>query len=327
MGVNGRGKTLCSQQHNHRMSLASLVREYLTPEESVPLMEAYRDRPAGPEPNLSDAEKNHILGEFNKTALLPVVLWHMFRVDGRGFDLLGAGTAGYVVRFTSPDPAAGFAQLAAWPQLEQIVRSDMAELPTVMAVKVQLLYAVSPYWEARCIREEKILKRLNETSGLIHRCTPRFYFGGTCVIPWFPMPLRFRLTFMDCIGAEYKTLHHHVFERLGREVAPVPECVILEVEKVARALWRMGVSHNDLSTRNILVRSLDCDAEDNIRLVDFGLSRLMDFGWRGDETDEEMTRRYVETVARLPDRSEQHGSNVDKLTELLAIIRNQGVGQ
>jgi serine/threonine protein kinase len=290
------------------VALSELIREYLSPEESASLVDAYDERI---EPNLTHNELNVLVNEFYTTHLCPM-LTTMFLVKGLDIVVVGSGTTGFVVRFTTPDPTAGFAQLTQNPRMERIIACNPSlTVPNTLAVKVQMFHTYSPYYEARSLRENKIMNRFNTASELIRRCTPRFYYGCTMFVPDHRLRLRFRMTFMDYINETYAPL----FKRITERRAPVPTCVYKRIEQIVHALWRYGVTHNDVLLNNILVRSLDCEDPDNIRIVDFGLSRLLQPNLEG-VPYEDLERRYEEYFAN-EDRSEQHGSNVQKLHDLL----------
>jgi tRNA A-37 threonylcarbamoyl transferase component Bud32 len=89
--------------------------------------------------------------------------------------------------------------------------------------------------------------------------------------------------------------------------------VYQNIERLVKALWRLGVSHNDISPRNVLVKYVQPDVGD-VKLIDFGLSDMF-------SASVQSVQEY-EQVYEGHSRHEQRGSNVEKLRELYNIIEH-----
>lgn len=189
-------------------------------------------------------------------------------------------------------------------------------MPKEVVLKVQQFKTENKYWEARVLREETIMKRLSTSS--LKEYVPAFYLGCTLIIPMEDNK-RFgvRLTFMEHIDM---VPLYRILQESDKNKVPVPRSIYEQIEDVVMRLWKLGVSHNDLSVNNILVSGF---LRPKIKLIDFGLSTTIstsDFASLKDGDGFNTYKdRYVAYFAGLP-KDEQNGSNVEKLSQLSSLL-------
>ena len=190
-----------------------------------------------------------------------------------------------------------------------------------LGVKIQVLPSTKDkYHEAKCIREERILERLNESSFAPY--VPKLYFGCTLILPLNLMVLSkhytvsVRLTFLEHLGG-YENLRTY-FTRQASYRRFIRNETIDAIKDILSKLWKNGVSHNDFAAQNLMI-SLHSDTD--VKLLDFGLATMVDFSrLRRNMTWEEIRREYVEYYANVKNSFDNDGSNVKKMNELLDVI-------
>lgn len=264
---------------------------------------------------MSIEEKNTIMGRFYYTMLQN--LHNMFGVLPHEVSTIGNGTQGTVISFQSKKAQEGFEALAKqstrihgpWPPTQGF--------PEQMALKIQIISKTSGYAEKRMLREEYIMHYLNRTptnnsvnapTNIVSQAVPKLFFG--CTVP-FEDKAFFRLTFMELLSRdEYMTVERI----LATEPALNTRVICANVEKVVKALWRLKVSHNDLSIRNVMVKYIRPNIGE-VRLIDFGLADILKI--------QDMTNVSKEAYERIfanNTKNEQRGSNVEKMAELCALL-------
>jgi serine/threonine protein kinase len=180
-------------------------------------------------------------------------------------------------------------------------------MPNEVVLKVQQFKTEDKYWEARVLREETIMKKLSTSSLKEH--VPKFYLGCTLIIP-MENNKRFgvRLTFMEHIDM---VPLYRILQESDKKKIPVPRNIYEQIEAVVLKLWKLGISHNDLSVNNILVSGF---IKPEIKLIDFGLSTTIatsDFANLKDGDGFNMYKdRYVSHFAGLS--KDEQDSNFKK---------------
>ena len=183
-------------------------------------------------------------------------------------------------------------------------------IPNLLAMKVQQFTSKNKYWEARVMREETIMSELS-----IYDFVPKFYLGCTIIIPLSKITnvitneiIGIRLTFMDRI--EGISLYQLILNKQD-----IPN--ISDIVNIVYNLWKIGVSHNDLSIKNIFVIYDRNEKKDKIKLIDFGLSTKIHNNYMlvNPNKKQFLNEIYIDYFLKL-DKTEQNGSNVEKLNEL-----------
>jgi hypothetical protein len=106
---------------------------------------------------MTDEVRNDLMREFYIT-IIGKELPNIFGCNWLNTRVIGAGTAGFIVGFSTPTSQQmydGFQRLEKQHfdrkyKSENLIKEDM---PDVMAVKIQLFYDNKPYFEARALRE------------------------------------------------------------------------------------------------------------------------------------------------------------------------------
>ncbi len=298
-------------------TISSIVQDYLTKENVVSLLRSYEKR------KMTDEMRSDLMRDFFNT-IIGKTLPQLFGCEWRNTRVIGAGTAGFIVGFnteTSKEMYEGFQRFQNIHFDRKYMNDSLINdtMPREMALKVQMFYENKPYFEARALREERIMDKVNnlaDTSGpssLIKSSTPRFYYGCTVNVPYGKDIIKYRLTFIDLIPPRYSTILEILQTNPNFDWSPI----FTKIQELVKALWRFGISHNDLSVRNILVY-IAPDAQTDIKLVDFGLAELIRPIKEGDDVS--MIASY-EDLYKNADKSEQNGSNVAKLKELAQYMR------
>jgi serine/threonine protein kinase len=149
------------------------------------------------------------------------------------------------------------------------------------------------------LREESIMMKLNNFE-TIKKYIPQFYFGFTIIYN----ENKYRITLMELFKPGR-------FENIQRILAYISneqsDIIINATRPLIYTLWRNGVSHNDISTKNILV---DISNLNNIKLIDFGLATMFNPPLQSNNSkiEEEYTTYFQNKT-----KEEQYGSNVTKL--------------
>lgn len=163
----------------------------------------------------------------------------------------------------------------------------------------------------------KVADKPNAPSSHIKACTPRYYLGFTCNYPVGNRVLRVRLTFMEKIDDSYVSIEKLIGPSYNYRF---PDVFVTGLTKLVKSLWRFGISHNDLSIRNLLFNITKYD----IKLIDFGLAELIHKRIEG--KDDDLEKRYEEYYTNI-EKDEQDGSNVQKLHELVDLLRQLSSGK
>lgn len=282
-------------------SYSKIINEYLTNSDIESINKEYPTQ----EKNVNTRtlqEKNVIISDFFYSDLRKILSDYFGFTDIQKIKMLGSGTQGFVIGF---EPT--------YCKFEELSGSRKKgpyfnNVPHKLALKIQLINTNnSSYWEKRMIREEYIIHYLNELSDRnnIKDSIPLLYYGCTYKFN----TNKFRLTFMELIDPEeYITIGkilslEHLFNSL------ISDKVYQNIEKIVRTLWKLKVSHNDLSINNIMIGK-----NGNIKLIDFGLSHILNKQINN-------AREYQELFSHIKD--EQSGSNVAKLKELYSLLHRQ----
>jgi serine/threonine protein kinase len=282
-------------------TLKSLLNDYLSKEDIISLIESYDNK---------KHDKNQLILSFLNKTLLDII--KLLNVK-EGIPLIcGYGSVGCVVSLESTKFTFDNFEKQSTIPLYRIKKSKLCNeenLPKQLALKIQIFDTNDKYWEARVLREEFIQNKISEYT-TFNDVIPKFYFGCTINMPIQDDIIRFRLTFMDLIDIQtYTSLLKYLESRHGN----LPDIIYKKIETLAHNLWKNDISHNDLSVNNILI-----DHDNNIKLVDFGLSCIINGGL--DESNLNLVEKYNNYFETL-DKSEQNGSNVAKLNELFQYVK------
>jgi serine/threonine protein kinase len=287
------------------MSYSKLLNEYLIGSELNSLKLDYKSSSKKNNAGNFD-EKNKIINDFYQNYILKIVTEY-FKVNIQELHLLGSGTSGVVLGFKSTNVKNGIENLINFSTRNK-GPFYLDSLPNEIALKFQLLDSETSYFEKRMIREEYIMHYLNNsssnTNSIIKESIPKFYFG--CTIK-FNKNIKFRISLMELLNKDnFVTIEH-----LLRIEYPISDDIYNNIKNVVDALWRLKISHNDLSIRNIMV-GLPPDNKNKIKLIDFGLS---------EELNKEILspKEYEKLFSKQLD--EQRGSNVEKLKDLCKLLK------
>ena len=301
-------------------SYSKLLDEYLVNSDKKSILNDYKKNQKNTNVERFD-DKNKIINDFFYTELRDIITNYFGLIDIRKLQILGSGTQGVVLAIKTNHLKQGFDELS---KKTSRIKGPYyeSELPEEIALKFQLLDTDSNYWEKRMIREEYILHYLNEESSsgvnapktIIRDAIPKLYFG--CTLKY--KDVFFRLTFMELISPEkYITVDNWITNFKHVEFS---DKAYEKIENIVKSLWRLKVSHNDLSIRNIML-GIAGEYYGKVKLIDFGLSEILN----------EPISDKNEYVNLFKDKSkdEQNGSrealdrrcsNVEKLKELCTIF-------
>jgi len=275
-------------------TLNSLLKEYLSKDEIISMIDSY---------DIKKHDKNNLLLKFH--TILCRDIFPLLIGKSEMANVCGSGTVGFVVSLESNNFTFDKFEKQTNIPLYRIRKSKL-DIPNKLALKIQIFDTNDKYWEARVLREEFIQNKLSE-SATFSDIVPKFYFGCTLNIPIDNENIKFRLTFMDLVDKRYTTLLKYLESRHG-----ISDIIYKKVERIVKSLWKYGISHNDLSLNNILISH-----DDDIKLLDFGLSTMIE---KIDGDDINLFNQYL-NYFEDKDRSEQNGSNVQKLKELLTYVK------
>lgn len=283
-------------------SLKSILTEYISNTDKTSLAKSYPNS-STTEDNLSLEMKNELFNKFNML-FIAGQMPSLFNCRFQDIVILAGGTQGVVIKVTSPNVRKGVDNLKNTQLLFRENEFNLNAIPNEMAIKIQMFPPKNKYWEARALREEKIMSKLNTSP--IQQHIPTFYYGCTIHMPHNNEYIKFRLTFMDVIDSRYVTIQTLLEENIELQIT-----VFEKIKSLVMSLWKIGVSHNDLSMRNIMINRRN---HNDIKIVDFGLSQYISEGI----SDEE---QYMDHFKGLSNQ-EQSGSNVVKLQELKALFNS-----
>ena len=291
------------------ISVSNALKNYLS---SVPLVKSleanYRLQKNEKLPvNLE--ENSIILNNFYNTTFSDILLKN-FNVKSYDLVSLGSGSQGFVCGFTCKNPAVGFDNLE-----KNVVRINGKyfgpTFPDNIAVKIQIIRSKASEYEKRILQEEFLMHYLNNlntnTNGLIsivQKSIPRLYYG--CTIKF--QKIFFRLTFIDWINSEYVTIEKYLKDYTH---IPITDEFYNNINKIVKSLWKLKITHNDLSVRNILVNITSQNYGD-IKLIDFGLSKTLNTNDNINSNE-----KYIQYFKS----KNEHGSNIEKLKELYNSLR------
>ena len=286
-------------------TLNSAIKEYLSENEIHNLNAYYNSN--SKDSDLSLEEKSKILLEFINQDFINI---YFQKINGNPYNIfnnnmfhIGSGTQGIVFSL----------YLKNLDFLNDIVgynikfcNESIANIK--IACKIQLISPKNKYFEARMLREETIMMKLNKFS-TIKQSIPKFY-GGFSIIS---NNNKFRITLMELIEPGRFENIQSILTRLSSEQS---DQIIIHLKKLIHTLWKHGISHNDISIRNILVDSWDIS---NIKLIDFGLSTIFNHEFKNNSNLEEEYNLFFINKSK----QEQLGSNVSKLNEIIQILKNK----
>ena len=293
-------------------SYSKLLEEYLSDLEKESFSKDYTKHDKNAELNPAI---NIILNDFYQTKLLNILITY-FNVNFINALVLGSGTQGVVMSIKtnkSTNIHQAFIDLS--KETSRHRGPYGSDFPEEIALKFQIISTDSSYTEKRMLREEYIMNHLNEPINkndgpisIVQESIPKLYFG--CTIKF--NDTFFRLTFMELIKPfEYITIEKWLEKYTNIYIR---EDVYQNIKTLVESLWRLNISHNDLSIRNIMV-GITKQNIGKVKLLDFGLSQL----FNGKVSN---AKEYSDTFAS-DSKDEQHGSNVDKLQELYHLLKNQ----
>lgn len=149
---------------------------------------------------------------------------------------------------------------------------------SMMGLKIQILYSLDPYHEVKAVKEESIMKYLNDDEEF-KKYIPKFHFGCTIVVPITinnneKLYVKVRLTFIEHLGEyerlrdyynhmliEYKTVNDYEKNNLKllnirREYIRNKMKVVRDkVQTIINSLWKLKISHNDFHIGNIMIQT------------------------------------------------------------------------
>lgn len=291
------------------MSYSKLLDEYLTNSQKISLKNDYKSHEKSI--NVGDFnKKNLIINEFFQTKILEITRDYFKVIDIRGLEIFGSGTQGVVLGFSSDNLKYGFDELSKISTRHKGIYFE-ANLPKEIAMKFQLLDDNTSYWEKRMLREEYIMHYLNTTINtnakkIIENAIPKLYYG--CTIKF--KDVKFRLTFMELISPKIYITVDKWLTTFKHESFPDESYKMLE--NIIKTLWRLKISHNDLSIRNIMI-GIDNNHLGKIKLIDFGLSEELN--------KQILSKKDYDELFKDQSKDEQCGSNVEKLRELCKLFK------
>jgi serine/threonine protein kinase len=283
-------------------TLSSIVKSYLDKENVVSLLNSYDDK------RLLDPQKKEILKDFYSNDFIPGMQKN-FGIHFIDVRILGKGSTNAILCITSDKLTDSLKKIIETNSFNdspiyRLKQSKIKDYPKSIAIKIQMFYTSNKYWEARAMREEFILNKINDIadnvkapSFQIKQHTPRYYLGFTVNFPSKKMNVKIRLTFMEVIDIKkYRTIYSLISDgyKFSEEIA-------ININTLVKSLWRFGISHNDLSLNNILVNL----ANNDIKLIDFGLAELI-------------TTESIDSEEQY----EQYYASIDKNSLIRSIITN-----
>lgn len=300
--------------------LSELLKNYLSPEKTRSLIydtnsnfnvsyEGY----SGFRPGLTERIMNYI------DNFILIKYFPEFSLNGRQIFI---GTFGTFYNFSSTDMKKGFQELLNQPEFKlyrikrknRVLQDDYSPNQS-MGIKLQIFFSADKYYEANAIKEETILDKLNQTA--FKEYVPNFYLGFTIRIPIQTdkgeLIVYCRLSFTEHL-IEYTNLLILINKY---QYIPTNDDLI-KITDIIHTLWKHGVSHNDIAAQNIMFNPID----KNFKLIDFGLATYHNFKFEPGQNIEQLyTHYYQELMKKKPQLSENEGTNVNKLHDLLTYIK------
>ena len=288
-------------------TLNTSIKEYLSKAEIQELNTNYPNNNSKSD-NMSLDEKSKVITDFINSDFMNIyfkaITGDLYNIYTNFITHLGSGTQGIIfsLMFKNLD------FLSDLPQIYNIKKNDISSINNKIACKIQLINnPEEKYWESRMLREEYIMTKLN-TYETIKEFIPKFYCGFTVKFN----QNKFRITLMELIDPTHFSNLQDVLDKISSEQA---NNIIKETKKLIHILWKNGVSHNDISIRNILIDRWDFS---NIKLIDFGLSTIFNHKFNNNSKLEEEYDLYFSNKSK----EEQLGSNVRKIKELIDILHS-----
>lgn len=297
-------------------TLNSLIQEYLSEEEKNILNILY-PKNNNKDEEISLEEKNKfflefINGEFLKKYFI-IITNKAYNIIGEDVNFpayIGSGTQGIVFSLILSNLDIVNSKLI---DVYNKKRCKENIVNQEVACKIQLINnPKEKYWESRMLREETIMMKLN-TFETIKKYIPKIYLGFTIIFNGN----KFRITLMELFKPGRFENIQTILNQLSNEKADI---IIAATKPLIYSLWRNGISHNDISIRNILVDLFDLN---NIKLIDFGLETM--FKVPNTLLESNNSRIETEYINYFSDKTkeEQHGSNVIKLNEFIDILKQR----
>ena len=261
-------------------------------------------------------EKAKIIGILYNNAIIKL-LCNAFKINSHELIILGAGTQGFIVKIISDNISEALNSFTNRKRIRgPYCKSDLESLKQI-ALKIQLLNSETSFYEERTIKEESIMHHLNDiksntntNASIIKNVIPKFYLGFTNEYTMNKTNKYFvRFSFMELLdNSIYSTLQFYIDNKKNIYPEHIKTVIYNNIETVVKALWRFKVTHNDLSSRNIMINLTDQNLGD-IKLIDFGLAQMFDSVRNNIKSNEEYTNLF---------KSDPSATNVQKLE----ILRN-----
>jgi serine/threonine protein kinase len=247
-------------------TLNSAIKQYLSPAEINTLNSLYPNTTNQDEMSLQD--KNTFFIEFINNPFIntyfPIITGDNFNVFNNFPSHIGSGTQGIVFSLNLKNLESTISKLTELTDLFNIKKSSQNIENQEVACKIQIINnPLQKYWESRMLREEFIMMKLN-TFETIKKYIPKLYLGFTIRYN----QNKFRITLMELFKPGRFENIQNILPQLSNQQTDI---IINATRPLIYSLWRNGVSHNDISLRNILVDLLDFN---NIKLIDFGLATM-----------------------------------------------------
>lgn len=282
-------------------SYSKIINEYLTNSDIKSIDKDYPTEEKNTNTQTFE-QKNVIISDFFYSDLRKILSDYFGFTDIQKIKMLGSGTQGFVIGF---EPKyCKFEELSGSRK-----KGPYFGTSNKLALKIQLINTNnSSYWEKRMIREEYIIHYLNELSDRnnIKDSIPLLYYGCTYKFN----ANKFRLTFMELIDPEEYITIGKILSLENLFNSMISDKVYQNIEKIIGTLWKLKVSHNDLSINNIMIGK-----NGNIKLLDFGLSEILNKPINN-------AQEYQELFTHIK-KDEQSGSNVAKLKELYSLLHRR----
>jgi len=294
-------------------TLNSAIQEYLSEEERTTLNILYPKTNKDEELSLEEKNKyflEFINGEFLKNYFI-IITNKNYNIIGDDTNFpayIGSGTQGIVFSLILSNLEIVSSKLIDVYNKKQCKDNVINQ---EVACKIQLINnPKEKYWESRMLREETIMMKLN-TFETIKRYIPKIYLGFTII----SNGNKFRITLMELFKPGRFENIQKVLSQLSDEKSDI---IITATKPLIYSLWKNGVSHNDISIRNILVDLFDLN---NIKLIDFGLAQMFTppdilLQLNNSRIETEYTNYFSDKT-----KEEQNGSNVIKLHEFIDILK------
>ena len=280
--------------------MSKILKNYLTNANAQSLLQSYNTKHNTDFSFPSDEIKNQVLGQIHTGFIIQMLLPYL-GCNPIDVGILGRGTQGYVISLTSKNMNEKIDSMSNMFVIEREKKSSR-HVPDTVAAKIQLLYTKNKFWEERILKEEYILDKVRNIKD-VKENVPNFYYGCTFNFN----RIRLRITFMDIVDPTiYSTITRIIDYRKS-----ISEELYNNIKQAVELLWKHGITHNDLSTNNILVNVIN---NKDFRIIDFGLAELI---LPDRITNSQTYSKYFSNLSK----EAQNGSNVSKLKDLLSYVK------